>query len=299
MGYQIELRHLHYFKTLAEELHFRKAAERLFIAQPGLSRQIKQLEVYYGTSLFFRNKRRVELTSAGQYLYREVKHVFEQLDRIEAKMEKMAAGKSITLKVGFIGSAIQAILPELLIDLNHLHPSIDLSLNELSTSVQLELLKQFEQDVGFVRMEDIPTGLDSIPILRETFSLVVPKNRYTNLSSDNIQLIDFRDTPFILFAKEYSSSYYDLVMSIFRDHAFKPIVALKTVNALSIFSLVGQGLGVAIVPSSLQKGYHTHVDFLELSEIPQRTTLSLLWNPRNTNPGVLLFLNVLRSHLNE
>ncbi|MGO1815382.1 MAG: LysR substrate-binding domain-containing protein, partial [Sphingobacterium sp.] len=104
---------------------------------------------------------------------------------------------------------------------------------------------------------------------------------------------------FILFAKEYSSSYYDLVMSIFRDHAFKPIVALKTVNALSIFSLVGQGLGVAIVPSSLQKGYHTHVDFLELSEIPQRTTLSLLWNPRNTNPGVLLFLNVLRSHLNE
>ncbi|MGO1817242.1 MAG: LysR family transcriptional regulator, partial [Sphingobacterium sp.] len=225
MGYQIELRHLHYFKTLAEELHFRKAAERLFIAQPGLSRQIKQLEVYYGTSLFFRNKRRVELTSAGQYLYREVKHVFEQLDRIEAKMEKMAAGKSITLKVGFIGSAIQAILPELLIDLNHLHPSIDLSLNELSTSVQLELLKQFEQDVGFVRMEDIPTGLDSIPILRETFSLVVPKNRYTNLSSDNIQLNDFRDTPFILFAKEYSSSYYDLVMSIFRDHAFKPIVA--------------------------------------------------------------------------
>lgn len=214
-------------------------------------------------------------------------------------MEKMAAGKSITLKVGFIGSAIQAILPELLIDLNHLHPSIDLSLNELSTSVQLELLKQFEQDVGFVRMEDIPTGLDSIPILRETFSLVVPKDRYTNLSSDNIQLIDFRDTPFILFAKEYSSSYYDLVMSIFRDHAFKPIVALKTVNALSIFSLVGQGLGVAIVPSSLQKGYHTHVDFLELSEIPQRTTLSLLWNPRNTNPGVLLFLNVLRSHLNE
>lgn len=299
MGYQTELRHLYYFKVLAEELHFRKAAERLFIAQPGLTRQIKQLEAQYGMPLFLRTKRRVELTSAGHYLYNEVKEVFEHLHRIETKMEKIAAGKSIALNVGFIGSAIQAILPQLLIDLNHLHPSIDLSLSELSTNLQLEQLNRFELDFGFVRMENTPAGMHAIPILRETFSLVVPKGSTGTSSSAKVHLEDFQRSPFILFSKEYSNSYYELVMSIFKDHQFKPTVALKTVNALSIFSLVGQGLGVAIVPSSLRKGYHTNVDFLELSHIPQRTTLSILWNPRNTNPGIPLFLDVLRSHVSK
>lgn len=297
MSYHIELRHLYYFKTLAEELHFRRAAERLFIAQPGLSRQIKQLELHYGTPLFLRTKRRVELTSAGRFLYQEVTKLFAHLDQVANKMEKIATGKFMALKVGFIGSAIQAILPQLLIKLNQKHPAIDLSLNELSTNLQLNMLEKFELDIGFLRTEVPAIGLQAKTVLRETFSLVVPKGRLAEASNYPTPLEAFKESPFILFSRDYSNSYYELVMSIFRDHGFQPTVALKTVNALTIFTLVSQGLGVAIVPSSLQKGYHTQVDFIELVQLPQRTTLSVLWNPKNSNPAVPLFLKVLTTQL--
>ena len=292
MNYQIELRHLLYFKTVAEELHFRRAAERLFIAQPGLSRQIKQLEDYYQTKLFVRDKRNVELTETGLYLKKEVDLIFNQLSNIKGHIEKIAEGKISSLKLGFIGSAVQAILPQLLVELKQKQPLIDITLNELSNEIQLDLLNKQELDFGFVRINETPIGLKSIPILTEHFSLVVPKNRFNKIKG-KINLKDFSKESFILFSKEYSNSYYELVMSIFEDHGFSPHVTLRTVNALSIFNLVSQGLGVAIVPSSLKKGYHTHVDFLELNHLAQRTTLSLIWNRKNRNPGIPLMLEIV------
>ncbi|WP_156307042.1 LysR family transcriptional regulator [Sphingobacterium endophyticum] len=292
MNYQIELRHLLYFKTVAEELHFRRAAERLFIAQPGLSRQIKQLEDYYQTKLFVRDKRNVELTETGVYLKKEVDLIFNQLSNIKGHIEKISEGKISSLKLGFIGSAVQAILPQLLVELKQKQPLIDITLNELSNEIQLDLLNKQELDFGFVRINETPMGLKSIPILTEHFSLVVPKNRFNKIKG-KINLKDFSKESFILFSKEYSNSYYELVMSIFEDHGFNPHVTLRTVNALSIFNLVSQGLGVAIVPSSLKKGYHTHVDFLELNHLAQRTTLSLIWNKKNRNPGIPLMLEIV------
>ena len=291
MSYQIELRHLHYFKVVAEELHFRRAAERLFIAQPGLSRQIKQLEDYYGTPLFVRDKRNVALTEAGSYLQKEVDLLFNQLGTVKEHIEKITEGKITSLKLGFIGSAVQAILPQLLVELKKQQPLIDITLNELTNEVQVEMLSKKELDFGFVRIKETPVGMESLPILTEHFSLVVPKNRFPTKGKVNLQ--DFKQESFILFSKEYSNSYYELVMSIFEDHDFVPHVTLKTVNALSIFNLVSQGLGVAIVPSSLKKGYHTHVDFLELQHLPQRTTLSLVWNNQNRNPGIPLMLEIV------
>lgn len=293
MNYQIELRHLHYFKVLAEELHFRRAAERLFIAQPGLSRQIKQLEEFYQTPLFIRDKRNVSLTNAGVYLKNEVDLLFNHLNSIKTQVEKIAEGKITSLKLGFIGSAVQAILPELLANLKHQQPLIDITLNELSNEIQLEMLLKNELDFGFVRIKETPIGLQSISILTDHFALVVPKS-HPLAKTKKVNLQDFKQESFILFSKEYSKSYYELVMSIFQDQGFQPHVALKTVNALSIFNLVAQGIGIAIVPSSLKKGYHTHVDFLELQHIPQRTTLSLLWNQNNRNPGIELLLEILK-----
>jgi DNA-binding transcriptional LysR family regulator len=109
MNYQIELRHLLYFKILAEELHFRKAAERLCISQPGLTRQIKQMEEIYHATLFERGKRFVALTPAGAYLKQEVDLLFTQIDNIQSQVEKIAEGKITSLKLGFIGSAVQTI----------------------------------------------------------------------------------------------------------------------------------------------------------------------------------------------
>ncbi|GGH31660.1 LysR family transcriptional regulator [Sphingobacterium alkalisoli] len=292
MNYQIELRHLIYFQTLAEELHFRKAAERLFISQPGLTRQIKQLEDIYQVKLFDRGKRFVRLTEAGQYMKAEVSAILQQVRQMEEQLIKIGEGKQASLRIGFIGSAVQGVLPDILLKIKQLFPLMDITLQELSNEIQLDLLSKNELEFGFIRINSNPTNLQLKPLLTEHFSLVVPNNY--PIQSDNFTSLEaFKNESFILFSKEYSSTYYDLVMSIFKDHSFAPNVALRSVNALSIFSLVAQGLGVAIVPTSLKKGYEIAVKFIELDTIPQRTTLSLAWNETNRNVGIPLFLEAL------
>lgn len=296
MSYQIELRHLHYFRVLAEELHFRKAAERLFISQPGLTRQIKQMEEIYGTELFERSKRRVGLTEAGKYLKVEVDALFTHLAKVERDIRAIADSDVTELKLGFIGSAVQSVLGQLLVTLKQDYPSIEMDLQELPNGVQLDKLLKGELDFGFVRIDSLPKGLDSLPVLTEHFSLAVPQDYL--IQQDNFSsLADFAAEPFILFSKDYSHSYYDLVMSIFSDVGVVPKVALRTVNALSIFNLVEQGLGVAIVPSSLKKGYTANVKFIELSTLKQRTTLSLVWNREDMSKGKLLFLEIIKKEV--
>lgn len=294
MNYQIELRHLTYFSILAEELHFRKAAERLYISQPGLTRQIKQMEEIYKVQLFERGKRHVRLTPAGQYLKEQVENLFSQLNNIQEHIEKIDKGIITSLKVGFIGSAAQRILPQLLVALYQNYPLIDISINEMSNEKQVEQILKNQLDIGFVRMLDESAVLNYINVMTEHFVLVVPKNSpWTKYK--RIDFSSLKDEKFILFGKEYSNHYYKLVMSIFEDHNFTPQIALRTVNAMSIFNLVAQGIGVAIVPESLSKGYNIAVDFIALKHLRQRTTLSIIWNKENTNAGIKAFLETYKS----
>lgn len=289
MNYQIELRHFNYFKVLAEELHFRKAAERLFISQPGLSRQIKQMEDIYKVLLFERGKRYVRLTNAGQYLKKQVDNLFIELNSIQENLEKVDKGIITSLKVGFIGSAAQSILLELLVLFNKKHPFIDISINEIPNEEQIELIHKNQLDIGFIRMLDEATTLNYLNVMTEHFVLVVPKNSHL-LKTNKLDFSTLKNEKFILFGKEYSNHYYKLVMSIFEDHGFKPLIAIRTVNAMSIFHLVAQGIGIAIVPKSLSQGYNVNVDFIDLKHLRQRTTLSILWNKENNNSGIRTFL---------
>lgn len=293
MSNDIEIRHLYYFKVLAEVLYFRKASEKLFITQPGLSRQIKQMEELYKAKLFDRSKKRVELTPAGIYLKKEVDEIFMKLDFIRSKIKGISEGEITEISIGFIGSAAQNIMPELLYSLNKNYPLISVSMNELGNSTQVQMLLNRTLDFGFVRMSTPPVGLKMKKVSEETFSLVIPQDHPIQHNSFT-SLTQFKEESFILFSREYSSAYYELVMSIFSDCNFSPNVHHKTVNALSIFKLVEKGLGVAIVPSSLQLGYELKVNFIELKDIPQRSQLSLIWNPKNENPGIATVLSEIQ-----
>ncbi len=296
MSNQIELRHLIYFSALAEELHFRKASERLFISQPGLTRQIKQMEDIYQARLFERGKRAVHLTSAGAFLKTEVDILMSQLDNIRVQIKKIADGKITDLSIGFIGSAAQSIMPDLLSRLNEDFPLIEVSMNELPNNTQVHFLQTNKLDFGFVRTAVPPLGLLMKKIGDESFSLVIPKD-YPIQLHNFVSLTQFKDESFILFSRDYGNAYYELVMSIFSDHSFIPQVHHKTVNALSIFKLVEKGLGVAIVPTSLKIGYDIPVNFIELAHLPQRSQLSLLWNPKNRNSGIPALLEVLEKSI--
>ncbi len=283
MSNQIEFRHFKYFLAVAEDLHFRKAAERLFISQPGLSRQIKQMEEDLEIQLFVRHNRKVQLTEAGQYLKTEITQNLKNLNAILNNAKLLQDGKHGQLKFGYVGSAMQDIIPNLLIDFKKEHPNIQFGLKEMDNQKQIESLLSHDIDLGFVRLDRVPRGLTIKPILEESFCLVLPKNHHINETNFK-NLEQLKNESFILFDPSYSPSYYEKVMQIFDESGFSPIISHNTIHAASIYKLVENNFGLSIVPKSLQKGYNMNVKFIELTKIKQRTTLSVIWNKSNRNP---------------
>lgn len=283
MSYQIELRHLRYFLAVAEDLHFRKAAERLFISQPGLSRQIKQMENDLGVELFERHNRKVVLTPAGEYLKNELTRNLKNLDNILNHAKLLQDGKHGKLEFGYVGSAMQELIPNLLVAFKKHHPNVQFGLKEMDNQKQIESLLHQKIDIGFVRLDRVPRGLSIHPVLKENFCLVLPKNHWIN--NDNFQnLNQVKNESFILFDPSYSPSYYEKVLQIFTDSGFSPIISHNTIHAASIYKLVENNFGLSIVPKSLQQGYNMNVKFIELNKIKQHTTLSVVWDKNNRNP---------------
>ena len=294
MGYQLEIRKLEYFIAVADTLHFKKASELLFISQPGLSKQIARLEDELGVSLFERNNRNVKLTEAGQYLRKEIGNSLNNIKEIFDHAKLIQEGRAGKIRIGYVGSAMIKIIPDLMMKFRKLHPSISFSLKELDNDTQVQSLLAQETDIGFVRMDKVPEGLSIRPIFQDTFSLVLPKNHKIN--QDNYKsLQQVKNESFILFNREYSPNYYNKIISLFDEAGFEPIISHTTVQAYSIFKLVEKGFGNAIVPTSLGDGYNLNIKFIEMKNVSQRAVLSVVWNSKNSNPvrkGILDFIPI-------
>lgn len=288
----MELRHLKYLLALGKELHFAKAAEKLFITQPALSKQIQQLEGELGTKLLNRTKRSVSLTPAGKYLMDEADYIINHLDRVVDATKRKGEGEEGEIRIGFVGSAMQNIIPELLEQMSKVHPNIHSSLDELDNKDQLEAITRDKLDIGFVRLESVHKGFEQRVVLEDSFSLVV-SNQHLIQPKNFKSLNQFKDEQFILFSNDYSQEYYDNIMSIFTDHGFEPKVSHRSVQANSIFRLVERQLGVAIVPSALQGGLDLGVSFIPLDHLQQRTKLMAIWDANNRNEALTKFLELL------
>ncbi|BDD00524.1 LysR family transcriptional regulator [Persicobacter psychrovividus] len=283
MSYQFELRHLRYFQAVAEELHFRKAAEKLFISQPGLSRQIKQLEDAVGVQLLSRDKKEVRLTAAGEFFKSEVDFILNHLDFTVEQVQLVDQGSVGEVRIGFLGSAMQNVVPDMLLKMNQHYPKIKTTLEEMSNYEQVQGIMKDELDIGFVRLARVPEGLEIMPVFTDSFSLVLPADH--PITEENFENVaQLKDAQFILFTADYSNLYYDTIMSICEDQDFSPQVSHKTVHAQTIFKLVENNMGVSIVPTSLQHGYQLGVKFIELKHIPQQAVLSAIWRKNNRNP---------------
>jgi len=293
IGNQIELRHLRYFRALSETLNFHRAAEQLHISQPGLSRQIQQLEFHLGTPLFIRDRREVHLTEAGKYFREQLAAPLNRLESIFEQTRRIGKGISGEIRIGFLGSAMQDVIPGLLLNLREHYPDLHTSLEELSNRSQVRALREERLELGFIRLSEIPGELESIPVLRESFSLVVPEGHPIEASSFH-SIRQFEKDPFILFSSEYSPDYYRTILSICDDGGFRPKVSHKSVHAHTIFKLVANGMGVAIVPTSLQHGFDLRIRFLELRDIPQRAVLYAVWKKDHKNRSLDRCIEYLR-----
>ncbi|WP_158838626.1 LysR substrate-binding domain-containing protein [Polaribacter sp. L3A8] len=285
MSNQIEYRHIRYFLAVAETLHFRKAAEKLYISQPGLTRQIKNMEDDLGVKLFDRHNRKVELTKTGEYLRKELTRNLNELTEILDFAKLVNNGVEGNLNFGYVGSAMKKIIPQLLLRLKEEYENVVFNLKEMNNQQQIEQLLSNEIDVGFVRLDRVPAGLGIYEVLKEPFCLVLPIEH--PLNSDNFKsLIQLEKVPFIMFDSSDSSSYYEKVMQLFDDSGFSPIVSHSTIHAASIYSLVENGLGISIVPASLTLTDNKKVKFIALDKMTQRTSLSVIWNKNNKNPSL-------------
>ncbi len=289
---QIELRHLSYFRVLAEELHYRKAAEKLYISQSALSQQIKQLEQILQTRLFDRTNKKVLLSNAGKLLYQEVVQLMTKLDNAINHLDLLNKGNTGQIGIGFVGSAMYSVLPGLLKKFNRAHPGIKFQLEELTNREQLSALEKDEIDIGFMRSNRVEEGMQTRIVLRENFSLVLAKD-HPMTSTKFKHIGQLKEENFILFPNDQSQLYYQQIINLCADQGFMPKISHKAIHAPAIFQLVGSGMGLSIIPASLATGHPPDIKFIELKNVPQKTELYAVWKKESQNPALHALLKLL------
>ncbi|OUL19512.1 LysR family transcriptional regulator [Nostoc sp. RF31YmG] len=289
----MELRHLRYFVTLAEELHFGKAAEKLHIAQPPLSQQIRQLEQELGFELFHRTKRNVQLTEAGQVFLVEVQQILQQLQQAVQIGRQTNRGEMGQLVVGFVSTAAYNILPIILKYFRSRVPGVSLELHELTTDQQLEWLREGRMDVGFIRppVEDKTFSWEII--FQESLIVALPETHWLANQSD-VSLTSLANEPFILFPRKLAPGLYDLVISLCQQAGFSPSVAQEAIQMQTIVSLVAGEMGVAIAPESLQNLQRTGVVYKNIQESTPKAAIAMICRKIEKSPTVQRFLETVR-----
>lgn len=247
MNRDIELRHLRYFLAVAETLHFSRAAERLGIAQPPLSHQIRRLESLVGHRLFDRTTRGVKLTLAGQLLAERARSTLEKVQDDLEQVRRLGRGEEGTLTVGFSGSVMFTDLPEAIENYRRRYPKVELRLRELSTQAQIAALLEGTLDLAFMRDGDPTEGILMTTVFREPFVAVLPE-AHALRRKRSLRVGDLRNEPFILFARRMGPLAFDRTMACCEKSGFRPNIVQDAPQWPTLVRLVAAGLGVSLAP---------------------------------------------------
>ena len=245
----MELRHLRYFVAVAEEMHFGKAAQRLHIVQPALSKQISALERELGVLLFSRTKRTVAFTPAGEAFYAEARDVLRRVDRASETTKLTAAGAMGTLEIGFTSPIIWSVLQPILRRQRETFPGVRLHLKELHSSPQIRLLREGKLDAGFVRATGPDELLEFKPVLREGIVIAVPED-HPLAGKKRIDLAKLADERFILVSRSTAPGFFDNCMALCQSYGFSPAVVEEGNTPAALYGMVAAGLGVSLGPAS-------------------------------------------------
>jgi LysR family transcriptional regulator, benzoate and cis,cis-muconate-responsive activator of ben and cat genes len=294
----MELRQLRYFVAVAEELHFGHAAQRLRIAQPALSRQIQALEKELLVQLLFRNRRRVQITPAGQVFLERARLILARTDEAVLAAQRAGGGVSGTLNLGFVGSATYDVLPGVLREFLQAAPHVDLTLSEMTVHAQIEALTEKRIDIGLLRLPPKTEGLVFRTISREPLYVALPgSHRLAQLPA--LRLATLADEPFVLYPDHPRPSWTEFVIGLCQQAGFRPTVIQRTVEIQTTLSLVAAGIGVSIVPKCIGNLQRKDVVFRRLAGVRARTELLAAYRERDSSPVVQTFLKVLRRRVRD
>jgi DNA-binding transcriptional LysR family regulator len=284
------------FIRLAETLHFTKTSEQVFIAQPALSRQIKQLEQLIGAKLFKRDKRNVSLTKAGVYFKKAAQQTVDRLDYAMSRAKQIHLGEAGEIKIGYTHSIVQTILPRIIKEIRIKFPGVKTVLREMNNTDQYADLAEGRLDIGFATNIIAPENIKSKIFFEDVFVVVLPKN-HRLLKQKSFNLSALSNEAFILPHKIDGSDYVYTVESICLDAGFFPNVVHHTASVSSALKLVEAGLGITIEPKRSLSGQNLAIKFIELDKIPQKAQSTILWH-EHTEHEHLPILQLIRKIIN-
>lgn len=287
----IDIRHFRYFQAVAEELHFGRAAARLCIAQPALTRQIQQLEEEVGTPLLHRTQRRVELLPAGKIFLERTNLILEEVARAATDARRVGNGEFGRLSVGFIHSSTYGLLPSIVERFRHLYPDIELELHEMPIAEQHVALTRGVIDIGLLRPQAAPAELEIQPVMEDPFLLALPsKHPLAKLEAVLLQTIAAE--PLVTFSKRESPLLHSRVMAMCEQAGFTPNVVQQATQIHTMVGLVGAGIGMAVVPGTARNLHPKGVRFLEILDQPEPVQVALAWHRGKDTPAIRSFRQV-------
>jgi DNA-binding transcriptional LysR family regulator len=290
----VELRQLRYFVAVAEELHFGRAAERVGIAQPPLSQQIQGLERELGVQLFERTKRRVQLTPAGAVMLEEARHTLQQAARTVELAQRAGRGEAGHLGIGFVGSATYRVLPDVLRAFRERYPGVRLTLLELSSARQVVALHERGIDVGFVRPPLPDRDLIIETVERDPLMAVLPVT-HVLAARPALPLAALADESFVLFPPALGPGLHAHILGACERAGFTPRVTQEAIEQPTIVSLVSAGIGVSLLPASIERIPWPGVACRPLTDDLPPVELALARRHDDQAPVLAAFLAVARA----
>jgi len=290
----MELRYFRYFVAVAESLSFSRAAERLHISQPPLSQQIQQLEAEVGARLLERTKRSVRLTAAGEAFLKKAKLVLGQVE--EAVDEARLADKGIVgvLRIGFVPSASLGFLPLTIRTFSQAYPRVDITLLDLMTGEQIKYFAEGALDIGFARPPVEGRGFRTMPVVREPFVAVLPAG-HRLASQSFLSVKDLQSERFFMVPHSLAPGLYNQILGLCAEAGFHPEIDQEIGQIDIIVNFIAEGLGVALMPQSVQLLHREDVVYRELPPSPILAEIDAVWMEENRNPILEHFIQTVRN----
>ncbi len=290
----METRHIRYFIAVAEELHFRRAAERLNLAQPSLSRAVQQLESSVGVRLLNRTNRRVELTVAGELFLKGCRRAVDSLETAAHLARKADEGEVGHLTIGYTDFAISGVLPQILGQFRREFPGVSVELSHMFTEPQIEALDQGTIDFGFMTGPVLANNLSHRVVQKERFVVILPEN-HRLAGRDAVRLAELRDEPFVAGAARWWSFYLRHMDMLCQSAGFRPRIVQEAFNNESIFGIVAADIGVTIHPESARNYIRKGIVIKDIESEDRVLPTEVAWVTGSETPVMQRFVRFLES----
>jgi DNA-binding transcriptional LysR family regulator len=288
----MELKHLRAFVTLAEELHFGRAAQRLAIVQPALSMQIKALEDWLGVRLLDRNRHSVTLTDAGRLFLEEARATLHQAQRSADVARGLGRGETGRIRLGFVSSVLPELLPALIRQAHQRYPGIVLELKDMPGPEQVQALKSGQLDFGLMRLPAPHAGVQTQVVLHESIIVALPADHPLTTHSI-IEVTELAQQPVLVLARRYAAGFHDGLMRAISEHGGKLDIADELGEFTTMLALVSAGLGIGLLPQHAGRALPPNVVSRPLNLGDFHAVTGLAWTSLDTAVKTTVF-NLMR-----